>query len=139
MHRVVTNAERERNTLAVFIMPDVDVEIGPVDKLINEERPRAYKNVKSFVGFFFQSYQQGKRPIEAAKICQELHSLTTKSSLSCFSVQPPLTVCWFLLPLFVFLVVVACVVHEPNTKVCKCIKLKIIQDNLNKLLVNANA
>ncbi|KAF3642996.1 putative FH protein interacting protein FIP2-like [Capsicum annuum] len=91
MHRVVTNAERERNTLAVFIMPDVDVEIGPVDKLINEERPRAYKNVKSFVGFFFQSYQQGKRPIEAAKICQELHSLTTKSSLSCFSVQPPLT------------------------------------------------
>ncbi|KAM3287769.1 flavonol synthase/flavanone 3-hydroxylase [Capsicum chacoense] len=72
MHRVVTNAERERNTLAVFIMPDVDVEIGPVEKLINEERPRAYKNVKNFVDLFFQSYQQGKRPIEAAMISQEL-------------------------------------------------------------------
>lgn len=73
LHRVVTNAERERNTLAVFIMPDVDVEIGPVYKLINEERPRAYKNIKNFVELFFQSYQQGKRPIEAAMICQELH------------------------------------------------------------------
>ncbi|KAM3340499.1 flavonol synthase/flavanone 3-hydroxylase [Capsicum galapagoense] len=73
MHRVVTNAERERNTLAVFIMPDVDVEIGPVEKLINQERPRAYKNVKNFVDLFFQSYQQGKRPIEAAMISQELH------------------------------------------------------------------
>lgn len=73
VHRVVTNVERERNTLAVFIMPDADAGIGPVEKLINEERPRVYKNVKNYVELFFQSYQQGKRPIEAAMICQELH------------------------------------------------------------------
>ncbi|KAL3326544.1 hypothetical protein AABB24_037288 [Solanum stoloniferum] len=71
VHRVVTNAERERNTLAVFIMPDVTVGIGPVEKLINEERPRAYKDVKNYVDLFFQSYQHGKRPIETAMICQE--------------------------------------------------------------------
>ncbi|XP_059296665.1 flavonol synthase/flavanone 3-hydroxylase-like [Lycium ferocissimum] len=68
LHRVVTNAQRERNTLAVFIMPDADVEIGPVEKLINEERPRVYKNVKNYVELFFQYYQKGRRPIEAAMI-----------------------------------------------------------------------
>lgn len=54
-------------------MPDVNVGIEPVEKLIDEERPRAYKDVKNYVALFFQSYQQGKRPIEAAKICQELN------------------------------------------------------------------
>lgn len=73
VHRVVTNAERERNSLAVFIMPDVHVGIGPVEKLINEERPRGYKDIKNYVALFFQSYQQGKIPIEAAKISQEFH------------------------------------------------------------------
>lgn len=66
--RVLTNAEQEKNTLAIFIMPDVAVGIGPVEKLINEERPRAYKDIKNYVALFFQSYQQGKIPIEAAKI-----------------------------------------------------------------------
>ncbi|XP_016467073.1 protein LATERAL BRANCHING OXIDOREDUCTASE 1 [Nicotiana tabacum] len=74
VHRVVTNTERERNTLAVFIMPDVNVEIGPVEKLINEERPRLYKNIKNYGELFFQNYQRGRRPIEAAMICQELDS-----------------------------------------------------------------
>lgn len=71
VHRVVTNADQERNTLAVFIMPDVTDGIGPVEKLINEEMPRAYKDVKNYVELFFQSYQHGKRPIETAMICQE--------------------------------------------------------------------
>ncbi|KAK4346846.1 hypothetical protein RND71_033185 [Anisodus tanguticus] len=68
VHRVVMNAERERNTLAAFISPDTDVGIGPVEKLINEERPRVYKDVKNYVEHFFQYYQQGRRPIEAAMI-----------------------------------------------------------------------
>ncbi|XP_059635187.1 codeine O-demethylase-like [Cornus florida] len=68
VHRVVTNSVKERITLAVFCMPDLGKEIGPVEQLINEKRPRLYKKVKNYVDIYFQNYQQGKRPIEAAKI-----------------------------------------------------------------------
>ncbi|KAA8535183.1 hypothetical protein F0562_030186 [Nyssa sinensis] len=68
-HRVVTNSERERITLAVFGMPESDMEIGPVEELINEKRPRLYKKVKNYVeNYFFQNYQQGKKPITAVQI-----------------------------------------------------------------------
>ncbi|CAK9163532.1 unnamed protein product [Ilex paraguariensis] len=68
LHRVVTNSERERMTLAVFCTPGSDKEVQPVEELIGENRPRLYKKVKNYVDIFFQNYQQGKRPIEAAKI-----------------------------------------------------------------------
>nr|GMC61418.1 codeine O-demethylase-like [Ipomoea batatas] len=68
VHRVVTNTERERNTLAVFFCPDSNSEIGPVEKLITEERPRLYRNIRNFVGLFFQNYQQGKRPLDVVRI-----------------------------------------------------------------------
>ncbi|XAR66842.1 Codeine 3-O-demethylase [Bertholletia excelsa] len=68
LHRVVTNSERERLTLAMFCVPDADEEIGPVEKLIDENRPRLYRNIKNFVSLFFENYQQGKRPIDAVKI-----------------------------------------------------------------------
>ncbi|PSS08413.1 hypothetical protein CEY00_Acc18769 [Actinidia chinensis var. chinensis] len=68
LHRVVTNYERERITLAVFCIPESCIEIGPVEELISENRPKLYKNMKNFVDIYFQNYQQGKRPIDAAKI-----------------------------------------------------------------------
>ncbi|CAA3000674.1 codeine O-demethylase-like [Olea europaea subsp. europaea] len=68
VHRVVTNSEKERNTLAVFFIPGSEMEIGPVEKLINEENPRMYKTVKDYVSIYFQHYQLGKRPIDALKI-----------------------------------------------------------------------
>lgn len=68
VHRVVTNTERERNTLAVFCIPESDNEIKPADQLISETRPSLYKKVKDYVSIYFQYYQQGKRPIEAVKI-----------------------------------------------------------------------
>jgi isopenicillin N synthase-like dioxygenase len=68
VHRVVTNSERERITLAVFCIPELEIEIGPVDGLVNESTPRLYKKVKNYVDIYFQYYQQGKRPIDAAKI-----------------------------------------------------------------------
>lgn len=68
VHRVLTNAESDRLSLAVFCIPNPDQEIGPVKDLINEERPRLYKTVKDFVSLYFQYYQQGRRPIEAALI-----------------------------------------------------------------------
>ena len=68
VHRVVTNSERERITLAVFCFPPPDQEIQPVEELINEKRPRLYKKVKDYPSLYFQYYQQGRRPIEAALI-----------------------------------------------------------------------
>nr|GLL20385.1 protein SRG1 [Ipomoea trifida] len=68
VHRVVTNTERERNTLAVFFEPDSNSEIGPVEKLITEERPRLYRNIRNFGGLFFHNYQQGKRPLDVVRI-----------------------------------------------------------------------
>lgn len=68
LHRVVTNSERERMTLAVFCIPESGKEIEPAEELVTEERPRLYKKVKNYVDIYFQNYQLGKRPIEAAKI-----------------------------------------------------------------------
>ncbi|XP_021277367.1 protein SRG1-like [Herrania umbratica] len=66
LHRVVTNSERERITLAVFCVPHPDQEIEPVEELITEASPRSYKKVKDYVSIYFQYYQKGRRPIEAA-------------------------------------------------------------------------
>jgi isopenicillin N synthase-like dioxygenase len=68
VHRVVTNSERERITLAVFCIPESEIEIEPIDGLVNESTPRLYKKMKNYVDIYFQYYQQGKRPIDAAKI-----------------------------------------------------------------------
>ncbi|KAL0559261.1 hypothetical protein IC582_003858 [Cucumis melo] len=68
VHRVLTNSERERISLAVFYLPDSEKEIEPLEELINESQPRLYKSVKNFVGLYFEYYQQGERPMEAARI-----------------------------------------------------------------------
>lgn len=68
VHKVVTNAQKERISLAVFCTPDSDKEIEPIESLINESRPRLYRKMKNYVGIYFEYYQQGRRPIEAAKI-----------------------------------------------------------------------
>ncbi|KAK9947477.1 hypothetical protein M0R45_003101 [Rubus argutus] len=68
VHKVVTNALKERISLAVFCIPDSDKEIEPSESLINESRPRLYRKMKNYVGIYFEYYQQGRRPIEAAKI-----------------------------------------------------------------------
>lgn len=68
VHRVVTNSERERTSVAVFCSPDPDNDIEPVDGAVSETRPRLYKKVQDYVSKYFQYYQEGKRPIEAVKI-----------------------------------------------------------------------
>ncbi|KAF3971083.1 hypothetical protein CMV_005290 [Castanea mollissima] len=67
VHRVVTNSERERISVAVFSSPDSDKEIEPIGRLFNDSRPRLYKKVKNYVDTYFQYYQQGKRPIDAVR------------------------------------------------------------------------
>ncbi|KAK0571829.1 hypothetical protein LWI29_022179 [Acer saccharum] len=68
LHRVVTNSERERISVAVFCIPNSEKEIEPVDGVEDETRPRLYKKVKDYVSIYFQYYQLGRRPIEGAII-----------------------------------------------------------------------
>ncbi|GAB4828223.1 hypothetical protein Ancab_035136 [Ancistrocladus abbreviatus] len=68
LHRVVTNSERDRTSLAVFCYPDPEKEIEPIEELINCDRPRLYKSVKDYGKTYLEYYQQGKRPIDAVRI-----------------------------------------------------------------------
>lgn len=68
VHRVLTNSERQRISVAVFYIPESDREIEPFEGLVTTSRPRLYKTVKSYVDLYFEYYQQGKRPIDSAKI-----------------------------------------------------------------------
>ncbi|WOG96582.1 hypothetical protein DCAR_0415918 [Daucus carota subsp. sativus] len=67
VHRVVTNSERERMTVAMFCSPNSTRYIEPAEELISKTRPRLYKKVKNYFDVCFESYQQGKLPIEVAK------------------------------------------------------------------------
>ena len=68
IHRVVTNSERMRISVAMFNEPGEDKEIGPVEGLIDENRPRLYRNVKNYASFNFECFQKGLVPLEFAKI-----------------------------------------------------------------------
>ncbi|CDP10482.1 unnamed protein product [Coffea canephora] len=68
LHRALTNSAKERISVATFCSPEVGMEIGPVEELINDKNPRLYKTVKDYPELFFKYYQQGKRPIDAVKL-----------------------------------------------------------------------
>ncbi|KAH7546299.1 hypothetical protein FEM48_Zijuj01G0185600 [Ziziphus jujuba var. spinosa] len=62
------NLERNRISVSVFYGPETDIEIEPFERLVDNSRPRLYKKVKNYGDIYFQYYQQGKRPIDAAKL-----------------------------------------------------------------------
>ncbi|XP_065848697.1 jasmonate-induced oxygenase 4-like [Euphorbia lathyris] len=68
MHRVVTNTERMRISLAAFHEPEPEMEIGPVDALVNEERPRLYRNVNNYGAINYECYQKGIVALETVQI-----------------------------------------------------------------------
>ncbi|XP_050212639.1 codeine O-demethylase-like [Mercurialis annua] len=68
MHRVVTNTERLRLSIALFHEPEVEKEIGAVDGLISEERPRLYRNVKNYGAINYECYQKGIVALETVKL-----------------------------------------------------------------------
>lgn len=45
VHRVVTNTEKERVSIAAFFMPGPMGEIGPIDELITNTQSQVYKKV----------------------------------------------------------------------------------------------
>ncbi|XP_057767955.1 jasmonate-induced oxygenase 2-like [Salvia miltiorrhiza] len=70
VHRVVRGirSEKERCTLAVFCSPNFAEEIGPLDELVGDGRPRLYPNITNYVAFAYPYFYQGKRPIHALTI-----------------------------------------------------------------------
>ncbi|XP_022868920.1 protein SRG1-like [Olea europaea var. sylvestris] len=68
IHRVATNRERERMTIAVFFTPDATSEVKPAEGLIDEKNPILYNSIIDYTGNYFRLFQQGKRPIDALKV-----------------------------------------------------------------------
>ncbi|XP_021765607.1 protein SRG1-like [Chenopodium quinoa] len=70
VHRVVTNSERERFSVAAFCTPEPENEVGPITELISSNQPQMYKkvNMKTYKQLFFETYPQGKRVLDALKI-----------------------------------------------------------------------
>ncbi|KAL5826843.1 hypothetical protein ACOSQ3_018682 [Xanthoceras sorbifolium] len=60
-HRAVTNKEQRRVTMAMFYGPNRDTVIGPIEELVDEQRPPIYRNYRyaEFQEEFFR--QQGTR------------------------------------------------------------------------------
>ncbi|XP_008801900.2 probable 2-oxoglutarate-dependent dioxygenase At5g05600 [Phoenix dactylifera] len=70
VHRVVTNLEKERISLAMFYALEPEKELEPADRLVDEMHPRLYRKVKmkDYLEVFFRNFSQGKRTIDWAKI-----------------------------------------------------------------------
>ncbi|MBA0551450.1 hypothetical protein Golob_022334 [Gossypium lobatum] len=68
VHRVITNKEKVRTSIAVFYTPEKNKEIGPQDGLVNEERPRLFKHVKDYEIIHWEHYQRGMRALHTAQV-----------------------------------------------------------------------
>uniref|UniRef100_A0A0D9WM11 Fe2OG dioxygenase domain-containing protein n=1 Tax=Leersia perrieri TaxID=77586 RepID=A0A0D9WM11_9ORYZ len=66
VHRVVTNAEKERLSVVLFYIIDPEKEIAPAAELIDGKRPALYKKVKfkDYTAAFFETFSRGTRAID---------------------------------------------------------------------------
>nr|BAK05092.1 predicted protein [Hordeum vulgare subsp. vulgare] len=71
VHRVVTNAEKERLSLALFYSVDPEREIEPATQLVDEkQRPALYRKVKvkNYIAGLYEHLSQGTMVIDTVKI-----------------------------------------------------------------------
>ncbi|XP_066376877.1 codeine O-demethylase-like isoform X2 [Miscanthus floridulus] len=70
VHRVVTNSEKERMSLAMFYGTDLEKEIEPIAELLDEKRPARYKKIKfrDLVAAHYEYFSKRERVIESLKI-----------------------------------------------------------------------
>ncbi|KAG0513098.1 hypothetical protein BDA96_10G072000 [Sorghum bicolor] len=70
VHRVVTNSEKERMSLAMFYATDFEKEIEPIAELVDEKRPARYKKIKfrDLVAAHYEYFSRRERVIESLKI-----------------------------------------------------------------------
>ncbi|KAF8397444.1 hypothetical protein HHK36_016361 [Tetracentron sinense] len=45
-HRAITNEKIARMSVATFVIPNDDIEIGPLDPMVDDHQPRMYKKIK---------------------------------------------------------------------------------------------
>jgi len=70
VHRAVTNAGKERISLAMFHGLDPKEEIEPATALLHEKQPARYRKIKAkeYLAGFYEHFCRGTRFIEAVKI-----------------------------------------------------------------------
>lgn len=64
MHRVVTNADKERISVTMFYGVDPEQEIGPIARLLSEEQPARYRKMKAkdLLVLHHEHYAGGRGP-----------------------------------------------------------------------------
>ncbi|XP_058188433.1 protein SRG1-like [Rhododendron vialii] len=67
VHRVLSNSERDRISIAMFYTPEKGKEIGPEEGLVDGERPRLFKKVKDYADIHYGYYQRGMRALHTAE------------------------------------------------------------------------
>ncbi|KQK19353.1 hypothetical protein BRADI_1g47820v3 [Brachypodium distachyon] len=70
VHRVVTNAVKERLSLVMFYTMGPEREIEPVPELLDEKRPRRYKKIKTkdYIAQLFETFARGTLAIDTVRI-----------------------------------------------------------------------
>ncbi|KAH9604335.1 hypothetical protein KSS87_001607 [Heliosperma pusillum] len=70
IHRVVTNLDKDRLSLAAFCTPEDRYEIGPLSELITDDQPQMYKkfDIHEYRRVFFETYAQGLRPLDVLRL-----------------------------------------------------------------------
>ncbi|THG01202.1 protein SRG1-like isoform X2 [Camellia sinensis] len=68
VHRVLSNSERDRISVAMFYTPEKGKEIGPEDGLVDEKRLRLFKKVKDYADTHWGYYQRGMRALHTAQV-----------------------------------------------------------------------
>ncbi|PKA61328.1 Protein SRG1 [Apostasia shenzhenica] len=70
VHRVVTNSQKERISIAMFFSKSPQKYIEPAGILVDEARPKLYKKfkVEDYLKALFETFAQGKRAIDFARI-----------------------------------------------------------------------
>jgi isopenicillin N synthase-like dioxygenase len=73
-HRAVTNVTAARMSVATFVIPDDDVELGPVETMVDDyNRPVMYKSIKygDYLRYTFSKKMDGKANTELLKAGNE--------------------------------------------------------------------
>ncbi|XP_050214610.1 jasmonate-induced oxygenase 2-like [Mercurialis annua] len=68
IHRVSTSSEKNRISIAVFHLPNSEVEIEPIQDLVDEKRPQQYRKLTNYGAINFQCFQSGKIALDSVKI-----------------------------------------------------------------------
>ncbi|CAD6337484.1 unnamed protein product [Miscanthus lutarioriparius] len=70
VHRVVTNSQKERMSLAMFYATDLEKEVQPIAELLDEKHPARYKKIKyrDLMAAHYEHFSRRERVIESLNI-----------------------------------------------------------------------